>query len=132
MEDSEWAKSHWLTLRSIYRDYKKNPTPEHEIPASVRESEFAGKTVWGRESDGSDSLVMEVWMVDVVHLFLDEEEEGGRWWDEGFVCKRLYGLVGMERKREREKREEEERVRRVEEEEEGKKKGILGLGMGWL
>ncbi|OBT51170.1 hypothetical protein VE04_07687 [Pseudogymnoascus sp. 24MN13] len=51
--------------------------------------------------------------------------------------KEIGGLVDdgesdEERKREREKREEEERVRRVEEEEGEKKKGILGLGMGWL
>jgi serine/arginine repetitive matrix protein 2 len=133
MEDAEWAKSHWLTLRSIYWDYKKNPTPENEIPMSVRESEYAGKTVWGREADGSDSLVMEVWMVDVVHMFLDEAEEEGCLWDEAFVCKRLYGLVGMERKREKEaeRKKMEVEQKRVEEEAE-KKKGILGLGMGWL
>ncbi|ELR06788.1 hypothetical protein VC83_04254 [Pseudogymnoascus destructans] len=128
MEDAEWTKSHWLSLRSIYWDYKKNPTPTAEIPMSVRESEYAGKTVWGREADGSDSLVMEVWMVDVVHMFLDEAEEEGMLWDEAFVCKRLYGLVGMERKR---KKEEVELAMKVEEEAE-KKKGILGLGMGWL
>ncbi|OBT81623.1 hypothetical protein VE02_09898 [Pseudogymnoascus sp. 03VT05] len=132
MEDGEWAKSHWLTLRGIYWDYKKNPTPEDEIPVSVRESEYAGKMVWGRESDGSDSLVMEVWMVDVVHMFLDEAEEEGCLWDEAFVCKRLYGLVGMERKREAEKRVKVEEQRRKVEEEAEKMMGMLGLGMGWL
>lgn len=132
MEDAEWAKSNWLKLREIYWDYKKNPTPEAEIPASVRESEYAGKTVWGKEADGSDSMVMEVWMVDVVHMFLDEAEEEGMLWDEAFVCKRLYGLVGMERKREAEKRRKEAEERKLAVEEEAKKKGILGLGMGWL
>ncbi|OBT66375.1 hypothetical protein VE03_04804 [Pseudogymnoascus sp. 23342-1-I1] len=132
MENSEWAKTHWLKLRAIYWDYKKNPTPLSEIPASVRESEYAGKTVWGRESDGSDSMVMEVWMVDVVHMFLDEAEEEGGLWDEAFVCKRLYGLVGMERKREREREAKEAEARKVVEEEAGKRKGVLGLGMGWL
>ncbi|KFY23717.1 hypothetical protein V493_05699 [Pseudogymnoascus sp. VKM F-4281 (FW-2241)] len=137
MEDAEWAKSNWLSLRAIYWDYKKNPTPAAEIPQSVRESEYAGKTVLGREADGSDSMVMEVWMVDVVHMFLDEAEEKGMLWDEAFVCMRLFGLVGMERKREAEKKAKEaEMARKVEEarkiEEEAKKKGILGLGMGWL
>ncbi|KAL5347442.1 hypothetical protein ACLOAV_007754 [Pseudogymnoascus australis] len=132
MEDSEWAKSNWLKLREIYWDYKKNPTPEAEIPVSVRESEYAGKTIWGREADGSDSMVMEVWMVDVVHMFLDEAEEEGMLWDEAFVCKRLFGLVGMERKREAEKRRKEAEERKLAVEEEAKKKGILGLGMGWL
>lgn len=135
MEDAEWAKSHWLSLRSIYWDYKKNPTPAAEIPVSVRESEYAGKRIWGKEADGSDSMVMEVWMVDVVHMFLDEAEEEGMLWDEAFVCKRLFGLVGMERKREGEKKvkmEREAEEKRVAEEEAAKKKGILGLGMGWL
>ena len=102
----------------------------------MKESEYAGKRIWGREPDGSDSMVMEVWMVDVVHMFLDEAEEEGMLWDEAFVCKRLFGLVGMERKREGEKRvkmeREAEEKRVVEEEEEKKKKGVLGLGMGWL
>lgn len=132
MEDSEWAKTHWLSLRAIYWDYKKNPTPAAEIPQSVRESEYAGKTVWGKEADGSDSMVMEVWMVDVVHMFLDEAEEKGMLWDEAFVCKRLFGLIGIEGKREAEKRVKEEEKRKAEEMEAEKKKGILGLGMGWL
>lgn len=135
MEDGEWAKSHWLSLRSIYWDYKKNPTPAAEIPVSVRESEYAGKTIWGKEVDGSDSMIMEVWMVDVVHMFLDEAEEEGMLWDEASVCKRLFGLVGMERKREAEKKvkaEKEAEEKRIVEEEAAKKKGILGLGMGWL
>lgn len=132
MEDSEWAKSHWLSLRAIYWDYKKNPTPAAEIPASVRESEYAGKTIWGKEADGSDSMVMEVWMVDVVHMFLDEAEEEGMLWDEAFVCKRLFGLIGIERKKEAEKAAKREAEEKKVAEEQGKKKGVFGFGKGWL
>ncbi|KFY56760.1 hypothetical protein V497_05972 [Pseudogymnoascus sp. VKM F-4516 (FW-969)] len=132
MEDAEWAKSHWLSLRAIYWDYKKNPTPAAEIPASVRESEYAGKTIWGKEADGSDSMVMEVWMVDVVHMFLDEAEEEGMLWDEAFVCKRLFGLIGIERKKEAEKAAKRGAEEKKVAEEQGKKKGVFGFGKGWL
>lgn len=141
MEESEWEKCHWLALRSIYWDYKKHPTPESEIPQSVKESWYANKMVYGNAPDGSKNLMMEVWMVDIVHMFLDEAEDQGMFWDEEFVCKRLYGHLIVERERaaeaeaereEKRRKEAEEAARKQAEEEAQRKKGILGLGLGWL
>lgn len=108
--DAEWEKSDWLSLRAIYWDYKKFPTPAAEIPQSVRDSEFTGKTVFGKDPDGSGDLVMEEWIMDIVHMWLEEAREKGEAWDEKFVCKRLYGLIVTERQRERKSLMEEREV----------------------
>jgi hypothetical protein len=67
-----WSRDHWRLLKQIWADYYAHRPREADIPASVWDSHWLGKVIWGTPEAGNIDTEIRPYQIDIVRMMREE------------------------------------------------------------